>query len=153
MKPLYIFDIDGTIADLSHRLHYIKTVPKDWDSFNARVIHDTPIKPVLEIMHSLYKAGTDVYFFTGRNESTRAATTEWIYQNTFWDTSTITQSLFMRPLNDRRDDTQVKKDIYLNHLNEYDKNRLTSVFEDRDRVVKMWRKLGVTCLQVRDGNY
>jgi len=32
---IYIFDIDGTLADVSHRLHYITGETKDWDAFFA----------------------------------------------------------------------------------------------------------------------
>jgi len=34
-----------------------------------------------------------------------------------------------------------------------DKSRLVAVFDDRDRVVKMWRDVGVTCFQVADGEF
>lgn len=33
MKSVYVFDIDGTLADLTHRLHHIQKQPKDWDAF------------------------------------------------------------------------------------------------------------------------
>lgn len=39
----YIFDIDGTIADLSHRLPHIQKEPKDWDAFFGCVADDAPM--------------------------------------------------------------------------------------------------------------
>lgn len=32
-----IVDIDGTVADLSHRIHFIEGEKKDWDSFYNNV--------------------------------------------------------------------------------------------------------------------
>ena len=34
-KPLYIFDLDGTLADISHRRHLVESAPKRWREFYA----------------------------------------------------------------------------------------------------------------------
>ena len=39
-----ICDIDGTLADLHHRLHHIKNGNKNWDAFFAEVKDDLPIQ-------------------------------------------------------------------------------------------------------------
>ena len=49
----YIFDIDGTLADCSHRLHYISGENKDWDTFYKECVNDKPIMDVVEILWSL----------------------------------------------------------------------------------------------------
>ena len=45
----YIFDIDGTIADLSHRLPHIQKTPKDWTAFFASVADDVPIEHTIKL--------------------------------------------------------------------------------------------------------
>jgi len=30
---VYVFDLDGTLANIDHRLHFIKTKPKNWPAF------------------------------------------------------------------------------------------------------------------------
>lgn len=52
---IYIFDIDGTLADLSHRLHFIQKKPADWDGFFAACSDDAPIPEVIELIQRLGK--------------------------------------------------------------------------------------------------
>lgn len=49
MTPCYLFDIDGTIADISHRIHHIKGETKDWRSFFAACDGDLPILHIIEL--------------------------------------------------------------------------------------------------------
>jgi hypothetical protein len=42
MRRYYLFDIDGTIADLSHRLRLIERKPKDWRRFFGSDAMDAP---------------------------------------------------------------------------------------------------------------
>ena len=34
-RPLAVFDIDGVLADVRHRLRHVEQRPKDWDAFFA----------------------------------------------------------------------------------------------------------------------
>jgi FMN phosphatase YigB (HAD superfamily) len=38
-----IFDIDGTLMDISHRKHFVDGDKKDWQAFKNATIKDTPI--------------------------------------------------------------------------------------------------------------
>lgn len=91
-----IFDIDGTLADASHRLHFIKDMrywvqspsnpeglPKpDWESFlsDEQVARDAPIPQTWAILESMLDdpQGYRVIFITGRNQSTRGMTYKWL---------------------------------------------------------------------------
>ena len=53
LNPLYIFDIDGTIADLTHRLHYIQSIKPDWKAFNSNVMDDAPITNTIKTLKLL----------------------------------------------------------------------------------------------------
>lgn len=157
MKPLYIFDIDGTIANCKHRIHHIidlnpipgvKFLP-NWPAFDAEIGRDFPIHNNIHTLHQLMKT-SDIWFFTGRMDRgpSRESTLHWL--RTY--TSIKEPNLTMRPHNDYRDDFIIKQEM-LDNILEVDRNRLVAVFDDRDRVVKMWRENDITCYQVCYGDY
>ena len=57
----------------------------------------------------------------------------------------------MRKTGDNRKDAIVKREIYETHIK--DKYQVDYVLYDRNQVVEMWRSLGLTCLQVADGDF
>ena len=137
-----IFDLDGTLADCTHRLHYIKNGKKNWKSFFIDCDKDTPIWPTIKILQSL--TGNNnilVDIWTGRSEIVRAETEHWLYEN-----GINVNYLRMRPLADRRPAPELKE----SWLNMY--GPIYCVFEDDPRVVKMWRDNGVVCYQVNEGH-
>ena len=66
------------------------------------------------------------------------------YSESGWD-------LIMRSKGDHRSDTEIKKEIYDKYIK--DKYNVMCVFEDRDKVVKMWRDEGLLCNQVYYGDF
>lgn len=175
LQRAYIFDIDGVLADCSHRLHFIQQEPKDWKRFYENSDKDAPIKANVELLHRLYKDyQVEIMFVTGRTEAYRAITSDWLRKEvletqplTTCSTmmgcdlamelqeeeikKTLEQRLFMRKNGDFRPDWEIKKEIYENEIKcQYE---ILGVFEDRTQVVQMWRSLGLTCYQVCEGNY
>lgn len=151
----YIFDIDGTIADLSHRLHLIQKTPPDWDAFYDLCHRDSPISHVLDVANAL-SHDTDVIFVTGRSERCREATMNWLKKNlpdgTGWGWSEDSRrDLYMRADGDHRHDDVVKAELLDRLIS--DGYRPLMAFEDRDQVVKMWRERGIPCAQVADGAF
>ena len=154
---IYIVDIDGTIADLTHRLHFIQGDKPDWDMFHATCGKDEPIGDVINIIKLLEDNNARTLFITGRPESSRHDTQKWLniawyndhenYIGRGWE-----EDLFMRKDGDFRPDYIIKKEIYDSFSDEM-KGNIRGVFEDREQVVKMWRSLGLTCFQVKDGDY
>lgn len=149
--PIYLVDIDGTVADLSHRLWMIKTDPPDWDGFFAACSEDAPIVPVIHTVRTLGLAGADIVFISGRSDATQNATTDWLLTHGL----TMIDGLYMRKAGDHRPDNIVKSEL----LDQFLKDRgitesdITAAFEDRDQVVKMYRDRGVRVFQVADGNF
>lgn len=150
----YIFDVDGTLADLSHRLHFIKpkldvqgNLPaKDWKLFFAACSDDKPITHVIELCRDLVPLAP-VVFVSGRSDECRAATEAWLLKHV----GTAGTYLFMRKEGDHRPDNVVKEELLIElRARGY---QPVMAFDDRDQVVKMWRKLGVPCAQVADGNF
>ncbi len=156
MRPLYIFDIDGTLADLTHRLHFIyKNLDdngdwkKDWDAFFGDVLNDHPIQEVIHTCNAL-AVSADIYFFSGRSDRSREDTRTWLCEHV----SPFSKAwpLHMRKHGDHRRDNIVKQEMY-DALPDHDKVRLVAVFDDRDQVVEMWRQNGVKCYQVAPGDF
>jgi hypothetical protein len=74
-------DLDGTVADNSHRQGFLQAGKKDWDSFyNPDLIWaDEPIEKALEVLPKLIiKTMPNFFFLTGRPERTRQVTDAWI---------------------------------------------------------------------------
>lgn len=138
----YIFDIDGTLADLSHRLHHIQKTPKDWDGFFAEVANDEPIRHVVQLCRRL----GCVVFASGRPERCRSDTEWWLLTHLSHD-----GPLYMRKDGDRRPDDIVKGDILDQII--ADGFEPIMAFDDRDRVVAMWRERGIPCAQVAPGDF
>jgi len=72
-----VFDIDGVLADVSHRLHHVARRPKDWDAFFGAADADPPLADGVELAR---QAATEsvVAYLTGRPEWLRAVTADWL---------------------------------------------------------------------------
>lgn len=155
MKKAIIFDIDGTLADASHRLHFIQGPSKNWKAFFDSMGKDQPIDTVCTVFGFLYlpnvlgrmNVDTEIVFCTGRPESHRSITERWICKTLTPDPLRI----YMRKTGDHRPDHVVKEEMI--EQMRADGLEPFIAFEDRTRCVEMWRKNGITCLQVADGNY
>jgi phosphoglycolate phosphatase-like HAD superfamily hydrolase len=142
-NKIVICDIDGTIADLTHRLHYIQGETKDWDSFFAACGDDTPHEDVIDLVR-LIPHDMPIYLFSGRSDTTRAATEAWLEQN-----NVPYDQLRMRKAGDYRPDYEVKADM----LRGLTPDDVWFILDDRDQVVNMWRDKGFRVLQVADGKF
>lgn len=143
IKPIYIFDLDGTLADCQHRVPLIP----DWDAFFAACDKDTPIWPVIRTARKL-ELNADIWVVSGRNEQAREQTLEWMADHNV----PPTWLKFMRAHKDHRPDDEVKRE-WLHSLAAEDRERIVAVFDDRDRVVNMWREEGLPCFQVAPGDF
>lgn len=128
-----ICDIDGTIARRGNRDPYDMT----------KVSEDTVNVPVAIMVKALHGMGYTVVFTSGRDDTARNATLQWLDDYVGVDG----YDLMMRAKNDTRNDAVVKREMYDIITTLYD---VFVVFDDRDRVVKMWRELGLTCFQVAE---
>ena len=142
----YIVDIDGTIANTEHRIHYITNGHKDWDGWHSNAHKDEPIEEVVSILDMAAAAGIKIVLCTARDEKCRQDTIDWLHANDIpYD------ALYMRRKGDRRDDDIIKFELLkVIRADGYDP---ILVLEDRDRVVKMWRRAGLRCLQVSEGDF
>ena len=164
MEPLYIFDLDGTLALIDHRRHFIADKNnQDWDAFHRACVDDEPNIPIIKILNSLKAisyangadtptSGADILIFSGRSELVYCETVDWLKNFIYRPHVPILTTIKMRPLFNSIPDEILKKQWY-DELPQTDKDRLVCVFDDRQKVVDMWRSIGVTCLQVSAGNF
>jgi predicted secreted acid phosphatase len=141
---IVIFDIDGTLADISERLHHVKEKPKNWKKFFAGMAQDKAIDSMVELCNILYAAGVKIILCSGRNEQHRKETVSWLKRQ-----GVNYHELFLRPDGDMRSDVVVKREMF----REFDKSNVLFVVEDRSRVVEMWRSEGLVCLQCAPGEF
>jgi len=92
------FDVDGTLADNTHRLPLINS--GTWTEYFDSGINDTPIEPMIEIMKSLFFAGYRIHLFSGRQYMDRHMTSQWLTDNTFWGQHEATYMLHFRTRHD-----------------------------------------------------
>lgn len=153
MKPLYIFDLDGTLALIDHRRPILdeKDDPNRWRRFYAACAKDEPNEPVVQTMEAL-RMFADVWIFSGRSDEVRAETVEWLRQYTSLTAHDLETCLVMRQAGDHRPDDELKQE-WLRGMLIDDRLRLRAAFDDRDRVVAMWRANNVSCFQVAPGNF
>ena len=150
----FICDIDGTIANLDHRLPLIQGEHKDWDKFHRLCDKDTPIEPVVNLVKHLIATGWYPIFITGRPSSSFVSfvrTLCWLEENLNFSFANA-GLLHMRADGDFRHDYIVKEEIYQREVVSRD-IEIEFVLEDRASVVKMWRSLGLKVLQVAEGDY
>lgn len=138
-----IFDIDGTLADASHRLHWVTGGARDWVSFFASMHRDTVVEPIRALLWSL-QGDNKIVLCSGRPEDYRETTEIWLNQNHIINTA----ALYMRPAGDYRPDHVIKAEL-LAKMREDGYEPWLAV-DDRPSIVTMWREHGITCLQCRD---
>ena len=146
-KKTIIFDVDGTIADVEHRRHLVSGDNKDWKNFRLATVDDTPVQWVCDIAKRYIAQGDEVAFFSARNESEREITekqiSEWIGDGH--------NGVFLRPNGDYRPDEVFKSELA--DMFEKIGGHIDLVYDDRNKVVDMWRQRGTTVVQVAEGDF
>ena len=141
-----ICDLDGTLTDNSHRLHFINNHPKDWNSYNDAMVGDAVNTWCRDILWGLSRDGYTILFVTGRSEVSRLETENWLARK-----ECPHGFLFMRKDKDYRDDFVIKGEIYTSLIApKYD---VKFCLEDRRQVVDMWRMKGLVCLHCANGEF
>lgn len=136
-----VVDIDGTVALMGSRSPYDTTT----------VDQDQPHTDVIDVVSALSSTVDRVIFLSGRDEECRDLTEAWLREHVVERRLMSDYELHMRPAGDRRRDSIVKAELFDRHVR--DEYRVLVVLDDRKQVVDMWRSLGLTCLQVAEGDF
>ena len=147
-----VFDLDGTLADISHRVHHLQGPTNNWDAFFSAPARDRPIITIMDVFRTMQMVGHHVEVWTARSEGVgmigRRQARLWLR-----DYGLYPARMRMRKVGDERKDHLLKR-RWLRAVRMYDRRRIPDlVFEDRSRVVAMWREEGISCCQVADGDF
>jgi len=175
MKNIILCGLDGTLANIEHRLHYIKKKPcpycylpeveafrggecglcnetryvskPDWKAFHKACVDDTPINSTISLLaYAMERDVLRLWIVSGRSDEVGDETVQWINDNVG-----SFDRLIMRKAGDYTPDDQLKEQWLLDGT--IPKDRVLCVFDDRRRVVDMWRRHGLTCYQVAEGEF
>ena len=167
-KKTVIFDLDGTLANIDTRRN-MSMKPNgrlDWDIFaspTSVMDWDTPNKPVVKMAQLFHNDGFRIVIFSGRNDRSFHATRDWLkihnvpfdllvmrpdkFKDDSWPVADGNPATFdMRFMPD-----EILKKKMLDTF--VDINDVFLVVDDRDKVVKMWRDLGLNTFQVAPGDF
>ena len=131
-----ICDCDGTLCLLNGR------DPFDFES----AANDLLNKPVASLIRMYKNEGHEIIILSAREEQFKSLTENWLKQY-----SIPYDHIFLREDTDFRSDDIIKKEIYEQKIQS--NWNIEVVLDDRNRVVKIWREIGLTCLQVNEGGF
>lgn len=137
-----IVDLDGTLANIDHRLKYVQTEHPDWDKFYAECVNDTPNAWCVDLIIAMSKQGYKVRIVSARSRQVERETHEWLAKID-WQGIALPIDMLRAGSKDNTKDELLKKAW----LDAYGKERILFVVDDRTRVVEMWRAEGLVCLQ------
>lgn len=142
-----IFDLDGTLANIEHRRIHLSGSSPDWKAFNSEMGNDTPNTAIVDLYKSLWSTNKyKLIIVSGRSDEFRPFTVQWLT----WNEIPFNE-LIMRDRHDFSQDYMVKEKI-LNKIRSRGEE-IAFVVDDRQQVVDMWRRNGITCLQCDYGDF
>ena len=145
MRRVVIFDLDGTLCDIQHRLHHIIHEPNDWEAFYKACVEDIPITAVVEIAQALRRQGYLIYIFSGRSNVVQQETIQWL-----WDHKVEYDRLVMRQADDNRPARHLKEMFLMQYFPDpEDRELILGVFDDHDQSILMYQAFGVACFKVQ----
>jgi FMN phosphatase YigB (HAD superfamily) len=139
IKRTVVIDMDGTLADLSHRLHFVRQEHKKFDDFHAAAAGDMPNAWCVELMKAMRNHGYLVYIVSARPKRLKNVTTIWLSDHEI----PYDKLILLRENDDHTKDQELKRDW----VRGYGAHKILFVVDDRQCVVDTWRAEGVTCLQ------
>ena len=146
-NKVIVFDIDGTLANVDHRRHWVASKPKNWAAWNAAMDRDTvheDVKWMLDSFHNRHD--TSIIICSGRGSEHREITEQWLeHYFIHYD------ALYMRAVKDNRKDSIVKVELLNDIQRDYGWPFIW--FDDRDQVVNAIREQGIRVCQVAPGNF
>lgn len=131
MKPTaYIFDVDGTLANVDPYLHLVRGSNRDYDAFHKASIDALPNIEVVQMLNNAAADRHAILIVTSRKDKWRGLTSMWLAKNNI-----RSHALFMRSDEDNRPDYEAKKDM----LDKITKLwNVVHAVDDNPNVIKLW---------------
>ena len=135
-----IFDVDGTLCDVSGVRHYVEGPKKDFTSFHNASLFCPPISHVTAMARAYQRAGLAIIVVTARDARFERVTRDWLYKH-----RVSYAALHMRPWGDQRRDDDIKREILSNIMRLY---RPVLAIDDREDIIAVWRAAGIPTYKV-----
>ena len=145
-KKAILVDLDGTLANVDHRVHHVEKDDPDYKAFHDKMGEDKLNQWCAQLISAMQNERYAIHFVTGREEIYREHTEKWLKEH-----GISFDLLLMRKEGDESTDEDIKESLY----NEFIKDQFQVLFvvDDRLSVVKMWRRIGLVCLQCDWGDF
>lgn len=140
-----IFDLDGTLCECTHRQHFMHERPKRRDEFHSACIFDTVNPSVAAIIDMAKASQINVILLSARPARFKALTEEWLAKNNIHYDQLILSNY------PELTDPEFKLKMYRELIEPYADVIFT--VDDRDTVVRMWREIGLTCLDIAGNHF
>lgn len=126
-----IFDMDGTLADVSSIRHHVTEGQTDFHAFHMASV-DVPAHDwVVEELHRHQDNGKAILIVTARNERYMNVTVWWnLFAGVTYD------QMYFRPEHDQRPDVEVKRDIL--EVIRKDGFNPVHAYDDNPSIVQLW---------------
>ena len=134
-----IVDIDGTIANVDHRIHLVRKPNKNWKLFFEKMNDDKPIEQIINKIKELHDDGLKILIVTGRPETYQSITSAWLNKHLPFEEFELIQ----RKKNDNRPSYQVKKSILIELKKKY---KIKFFLDDKEEDINMYLNEGCQLL-------
>lgn len=141
MRPsAYIFDVDGTLANVDPYLHHVRGPNKDYDAFHEASIDALPNFEVVEMLNQAFFDQQHIIIVTSRKERWRGLTSYWLAKNDIGH-----HALYMRGDDDFRADYEVKGEI----LGKIKKHwNVVHAVDDSPSILRLWFEHGIATTKI-----
>lgn len=137
--PAAIFDVDGTLADVSGVRHYVADpLHKDFTKFHGAASYVPAHAPIVALAQTLHASGIAIFVVTGRMEHWRFKTSAWLQK---WEVPMA--ELYMRPSDDQRKDVEVKREILARIRKDY---TVVLAVDDNPNIIALWNEESIPCV-------
>lgn len=142
MRTAVIFDMDGTLADISYLRHYLtkfdkskRRVIKHFNNFHSESVNAPAHNHVVNAAQVAHMLGHAVLVVTARKHMWRHQTAWWLAMH-----NVPSDMLMMRGDEDNRKDYEVKKDMLDTLRKAYD---IIHAWDDNPSIIKLWKESNI----------
>lgn len=137
MTDAVIFDMDGTLANVSGILDYLEPPNRNFHKFHRASVNCPPNQWVVDEAVACYEAGLPILIVTAR-------VFKYCWETMFWLRHNLPvpyEQLYMRRDGDYRPDGVVKREIH--SMIREDGYSVVRAWDDNPQVVAVWESLGI----------
>ena len=137
LPPAIICDLDGTLSLFTPEMRN----PYDASTSDNDMLN----QPVADVINAF--KGAQIIFVSGREDKYKEPTERFLKKHL----PDLNYLLYMRKTGDMRNDAIIKREIYVDNI--WCNYFVKFILDDRERVVRGWREMGLTCFQVAEGMF